>query len=52
MEEETGSGSRTKGPTEKKERKKEGRINMGAGSGTQGERKSRPETRGHKLSNI
>ena len=31
---------------EKKERKKEGRIKMGTGSGTHGERKSRTENRG------
>ena len=44
MEEETGSGSRTKGQTEKGE--EEGRIKMGTGSGTHGERKSRTENRG------
>ena len=52
MEEEIGSGSRTKGQMEKKERKKEGRIKMGTGSGTHGETKSRPDNRGEGLSNI
>lgn len=52
MEEEIGLGCGTKGQTEKKERKKEGRIKMGTGSGIHGGRRSRPENREEGLSNI